>query len=765
MARQAVELVRALDAAPEIDVSVQCRPETVDFFRDSVGLPAERIVAVRGWGVIGRSLAEWIGRPRLNDGTEPDVVIGSKHLLPRRTTATRAMVVHDFVHLDRPEDFGWIKRRLLPMPFIDSIRRAEILACVSGATAARLDHHCPGVSGRVVITPNAVAQDLEAATPEPVPVLENQRFALIVGDPSPRKNLPFVFDVWERVHQHHPDLVLVRVGPPGWGVHDVSPARARLLADEALVELGHVDNGELRWLYQNASVTLCPSQLEGFGLPVLEALTFGSAVVSSTDPAQVETAAGRARIVPLDVTAWVDAVISVLAEPSPLRASPQWSWGDTANRLIETIEQHRSMQDRPTVLHVSQPVTEGVARCVIDTANRQRDDGIHAVVACPSPSPLADQLVAAGIDVIGWQATRSPGLATLGEAIALRRIVRRLSPTVVHLHSSKAGMVGRLVIRGRLATVFQPHGWSFLVAHGWTRATALLWERFAARWTSAAVSVSEGERVLAVGAGVDIERHFVIPNTIHVSAQSDRSVALRLRVELGLGTAPVVLCVGRLCTQKGQDILLEAWPAVLAAVPNARLLLAGDGPSAELLQRNPPANVSFLGSRSDVDDLLGVADVVAMPSRFEGMSLAMLEAMAAGKSVVAANVPGVGETITAVAGAVVAVGDVAGLARAISARLTDPVRTAMEGRQGQRLVIERHQPDRAHRALLDVYESLPADSTSKAWSRSNPGLVIDEDELPRDRCVASRAGRRDDVAARRGPLLTKTDGAGARSRG
>ena len=155
------------------------------------------------------------------------------------------------------------------------------------------------------------------------------------------------------------------------------------------------------------------------------------------------------------------------------------------------------------------------------------------------------------------------------------------------------------------------------------------------------------------------------------------------------------------------------------------------------------------------------ADVVGMPSH-SGMSLAMFGDGGARPS--SCQRPGVGETITAVAGAVVAVGDVAGRS-GDRWHLTDPVRTAMEGRQGQRLVIERHQPDRAHRALLDVYESLPADSTSKAWSRSNPGLVIDEDELPRDRCVASRAGRRDDVAARRGPLLTKTDGAGARSRG
>ena len=71
------------------------------------------------------------------------------------------------------------------------------------------------------------------------------------------------------------------------------------------------------------------------------------------------------------------------------------------------------------------------------------------------------------------------------EARALAGLIGSLAPDLVHLHSSKAGLAGRLALRGRRTTVFQPHAWSFEAVHGAVRAAGIAWERLAARWTHA----------------------------------------------------------------------------------------------------------------------------------------------------------------------------------------------------------------------------------------------------------------------------------------
>jgi glycosyltransferase involved in cell wall biosynthesis len=133
--------------------------------------------------------------------------------------------------------------------------------------------------------------------------------------------------------------------------------------------------------------------------------------------------------------------------------------------------------------------------------------------------------------------------------------------------------------------------------------------------------------MIEVSNGVDVARF--------AAAGRDRAAA---RERLQLGDAPTVVCVGRLAPQKGQDVLLHAWPAVRRRVPEARLVLVGDGPGLDELQRLADPSVIFAGRLPDVSDWLAAADVVAQPSRWEGMPLAVLEAMAAGRSVVASDI-------------------------------------------------------------------------------------------------------------------------------
>ncbi|WP_372729093.1 glycosyltransferase [Nocardioides sp.] len=345
------------------------------------------------------------------------------------------------------------------------------------------------------------------------------------------------------------------------------------------------------------------------------------------------------------------------------------------------------------VLHVSVPTTEGVAAVQETYVRDQLERGWAVSVACPSTGWWGYAARDLGADVNWWNARRDPGPDILAEAHRLRRIVRRTRPDVVHLHSAKAGLVGRMVLRGRVPTLFQPHAWSFMAATGAVGRASLTWERVAARWTTELICVSESERTDGEQQGV-VAPTSVVPNGVDLRllqpAGDDERLAAR--AELGLDDAPTVVCVGRLAPQKGQSDLLDAWQEVRARIPDARLVLVGDGPDRELLERRVVADsgVRLVGSRADVPSWLAAADVVAVPSLWEGMALVPLEAMARARSVVVSDVTGVAESVPEGAGAIVPPGSPDDLAEALVTRLADPHLCAEEGLAGRSHVEARH---------------------------------------------------------------------------
>ena len=372
------------------------------------------------------------------------------------------------------------------------------------------------------------------------------------------------------------------------------------------------------------------------------------------------------------------------------------------------------MSGEPSIIHVSQPTDGGVGRYVADLAADQAARGWRVRVASPTYGQLAEQTAAAGAEHIPWTAGRAPGPGSLLDATRLSRIVGTTEPDLVHLHSSKAGFAGRLALRGRLPTIFQPHAWSFEAVRGPVKPAAVAWERTAARWASAILCVSEAERARGEEHGVHASWH-VIPNGVDLdmwseAAPSDRGSA---RTSLGLEDRPTVVCVGRLCRQKGQDLLLEAWPLVRGSVPDAQLVLVGDGPDEAALRRQAFDGLVLAGRRSNVADWLAAADVVTLPSRWEGMSIGMLEAMASGRSVVASDVPGAREALDGEAGAIVPVGDAAALGQAIAARLGDAARAAAEGKAARQRVERFHDLRTVTAAVAELYGELLGISSSR----------------------------------------------------
>ena len=185
--------------------------------------------------------------------------------------------------------------------------------------------------------------------------------------------------------------------------------------------------------------------------------------------------------------------------------------------------------------------------------------------------------------------------------------------------------------------------------------------------------------------GVDLERFDEAPG---------RDV---VRKEFGIpGDAPVAVSIGRLEPEKGHPTLIEAWPLVHHHFPQARLLIAGEGSERDRLEGLAAAHlrselccdsVAFLGRRDDIPAVLAAADVVAMPSYREAQGIAILEALAADRPVVASNVGGIPEMISdGETGILVPSHDPSALAAAIISLFSHPDRAAQLAAAGHEMV-------------------------------------------------------------------------------
>lgn len=330
MVRYVVELARALSVRDDVDLHVLADRSTVPFWAQLIGDERRVHVELSGPTAV-RSLGERLALSGRALREPFDVVHGTKHFVPRHVRGRRLLTVHDMLLLDRPEDFGRAKRTLLPRPYLASIRDAESIVCVSEATRHRLLAYVPQVSRRITVVPQAPSSTLLAARPVAVDALAGRRFALVVGDASPRKNLAMLVDNWAQVARDE-DWRLVVCGPAGWGTNQIGRAER----DPRVMLLGHVSDEQLAWCYTQAALVVCPSLLEGFGLPAAEARAFGARLLISEDPALAEAAGGGATTVPVaDVDGFLGAARDLLGTPGrDAQSQDVRTWDDVADETV-----------------------------------------------------------------------------------------------------------------------------------------------------------------------------------------------------------------------------------------------------------------------------------------------------------------------------------------------------------------------------------------------------------------------------------------------
>ena len=211
--------------------------------------------------------------------------------------------------------------------------------------------------------------------------------------------------------------------------------------------------------------------------------------------------------------------------------------------------------------------------------------------------------------------------------------------------------------------------------------------------------------------GRDGARYAVIPNGVDLSRFAMPAPSSSVRADFGLAaSAPLVGVVARLEAEKGHRFLLDAWPAVLASAPDARLLVVGEGSQMDALHEQAEAlgvadRVVLTGRRDDIAALTGELSVAVLPSLREAQGISILEAMARQVPVVATTVGGIPEVITSgVDGILVPPADPDALAAAVSALLADPGARRRIGEAGYRTVAERFSIDAQVRRIEAVYD-------------------------------------------------------------
>lgn len=338
IARYTIELARALSRREDVDLHVLGTAEAADPLGELIGDRTRVLESPAVPDAMTPAFERYALGRRL--GASFDVVQGVKHLVPRNVRARTVLTVHDMLLFDRGQDYPTVKRYLLRQPYAASIQQADHLICVSAATRDRVRAWYPDVRGRIGVVLSATGSLLTQAHSTPVEDLRGRSFALVVGDPSPRKNLATVISAWAHVVLERPDALLVLVGPPAWGARSYGPDHRALVASGHVRQLVGVDDGVLKWLYQQATVVLAPSLSEGFGLPAVEALDLGAPLVTSDDPALVEVSGDAAVHLPaLDVAAWARETVTRLAagRGASMHDRSARTWDDVAEETVAAV--------------------------------------------------------------------------------------------------------------------------------------------------------------------------------------------------------------------------------------------------------------------------------------------------------------------------------------------------------------------------------------------------------------------------------------------
>jgi glycosyltransferase involved in cell wall biosynthesis len=356
-----------------------------------------------------------------------------------------------------------------------------------------------------------------------------------------------------------------------------------------------------------------------------------------------------------------------------------------------------------TILHLSSTSGLGGAEMIVKRLASSLDARrFRSVVCLFSPGWLYDASTNQGIPT---SVVRINGAFDLRWARAFAALVKRERVSVIHAHEFTANTYGSLMgqILG-VPVVATVHGKNYFAEQAKRRMAY----RYVSRVSRMVAVSTDLKQFIVRRAGVSENRVDVIYNGVDLADPPPKEQLDAIRKDLNLdGYDHVIGAVGSLYPVKGHVHLIEALPEILRVFPRTLLLLVGQGDleqelKAEVARRDLGAHVRFLGFRTDVPALLSLLDVFVLPSLSEGLSMALLEAMAAGKPVVATKVGGNAElVIDGDTGFLIDAESPQSLSAKVVQVLRDKARATSMGERGRRRVHDKF----SFHAMVDRYQS------------------------------------------------------------
>jgi glycosyltransferase involved in cell wall biosynthesis len=529
-------------------------------------------------------------------------------------------------------------------------------------------------------------------------------------------------------------------------------ALARALGVEERVRFaGFVDDRELPEYYAAADAFALPSRrlaardgVEGFGMVFLEAGAAGLPVIGADTggiPEAVEDGRTGLLVPEDDVDALAAAIRRLAEDPEKARQMGQEGRRRASAQARQAVEVlwrasgWTSQGARPIrALHViTRLVVGGAQENTLLSVRGLQGLGYRAELAAGPEAgpegalPVPEEVPFHPIPCLVREVRLWKDLRATWQ---LYRLLRR-GYDVVHTHTSKAGVVGRIAARlaGVPVVVHTPHGHVYRGYGGPWKSRGFVWaERLLARWTDALVALTDGER------GEHLRERVGRPECWHVvpsgvELERYRSTTPLRRADLGLPeSAFVVGCVARLVPVKGVEDALRAVAELRDLVPPVHLALVGDGPQRGTLEAlagrlGLRGRAHFLGLRQDVPRLLPLFDVLVLPSRNEGMGRAVVEAQAAGVPVVASRVGGIPDVVLhGQTGLLVPPADPRALAAALACLAADPAGRARMAERARRFVSHGLSAEAMVASLDRLYRHLLAARTGRALGRLPDGV-------------------------------------------
>jgi N-acetylglucosaminyldiphosphoundecaprenol N-acetyl-beta-D-mannosaminyltransferase len=336
----------------------------------------------------------WGELPALARELKSDLVHAA-YPMPLRRSAFRCpliLTLHDLYPYDVPENVGFPKVLLNRAALRQALGAADAIACVSESTLQRLRlYAAAGVVGRSVVIPNCVEPGKRDAPASPFPGWSGEKFVLCVAQHRRNKNIVLAMEIFEQLVRGNDlgeDTRLAIVGIEG----PETPRIQRFIRESGLgsriVLLEGITEAQLRWCYRNCELLLAPSMIEGFGLPIVEAMYHRCRVVCSDIPAFREVGSSYCRYADLSadtVTAFTEACRAALQDhtfrPVPVGRSTREQIAEACLRLYQSV------------LDAQQPAGDGALNAV-----PKRELAATAASRRPKVNVLGVQIDAVNMD-------------------------------------------------------------------------------------------------------------------------------------------------------------------------------------------------------------------------------------------------------------------------------------------------------------------------------------------------------------------------------